>query len=68
MKVAYSWLAKVYREGDQIYLFGASSLLFALADGDDMLAGFSQGAFQVRELASLIHEASTCTICSIDDD
>ena len=29
VKDAYSWLAGVYRGGDQIYLFGASHLTFA---------------------------------------
>lgn len=65
VKDAYTWLARAYREGEacregnQIYLFGASGLLLALAGGNDIFAGFSRGAYQVRELASVIHEAST---------
>ena len=41
-------------------------LLLALADGDEMLAGFSRGAYQVRALAGMINEASTRDICRID--
>ena len=40
-------------------------LLLALADGDEMLAGFSRGAYQVRALASMIHEVSPRNICRI---
>ena len=60
MKNAYSWLAETYREGDRIYLFGASSLSFVLVDDNSMLAGFSRGAYQVRALGSMIHEVMTC--------
>ena len=40
-------------------------LLLALADGDEMLVGFSRGAYQVRALAAMIHEVSTRNICRI---
>ena len=60
VKNAYNWLAEAYWEGDQIYLFGAPSLLFIQVDGNSMLAGFSQGMYQVHALASMIHEGMTC--------
>lgn len=41
-------------------------LLLSLADGDEILAGFSRGAHQVQALAGMIHEASTRDICRID--
>ena len=60
MKDAYNWLAGIYQKGDQIYLFGAPSLPFALVDDNSMFAGFSRGAYQVHALASMIHEVMTC--------
>ena len=41
-------------------------LLLALADGDEMIVGFSRGAYQVRALAGMIHEVSARNICLID--
>lgn len=68
VKNAYTWLAEVYGEGDQIYLFGTSGLLFSLTDDNDTPAGFSRGAYQVRALASMIHEVWVLHIYRIDDD
>ena len=67
VKDAYNWLAGAYQKGDQIYLFGASSSPIALAYGNDILAGFSRGAYQVRALASMIHEVGNEHICCIGD-
>ena len=41
-------------------------LLPALADGDEMLVGFSRGAYQVRALAGMIHEVGTHNIRHTD--
>ena len=60
VKDAYNWLAGIYEKGDRIYLFGAPSLSFVLVDDNGILAGFSRGAYQVRALASMIHEVMTC--------
>ena len=70
VKDAYSWLVRNYRGEDQIYLFGASRLQFALVpDGlDAVVAGFSRGAYQVRALAAVIHEVGPVPICRIADD
>ena len=65
VKAAYTWLVERYRKGDRIYLFGASTLHSALAEGNYPLVGFSRGAYQVRALASVIHEVRTF-ICCID--
>ena len=62
MKDAYDWLAGIYEKGDQIYLFGLSSLPFTLADSNDILVGFSRGAYQVRALASVIHEVRAWSV------
>ncbi|KAF8134258.1 hypothetical protein EV363DRAFT_1160909 [Boletus edulis] len=50
VKDAYGWLAQMYREGDQIYLFG-----------------FSQGAYQVRVLAGIIHEVGLMKEATMKD-
>ena len=68
MKNTYKWLVGEYRKGDQIYLFGALGLPFALADGDDSFPGFSRGAYQVRALASMIHEVRTRPVCCVIDN
>ena len=65
VKDAYTWLAGVYEEGDRIWLFGAPSLPSALADDNDKLVGFSRGAYQVRALASMIHEVRIWSIYRI---
>ena len=67
MKDAYNWLAGIYEKGDRIYLFGASSLPLTLADSNDILVGFSRGAYQVRALASVIHEVRTWPVYRIGD-
>ncbi|KAF9227029.1 hypothetical protein BS17DRAFT_695778 [Gyrodon lividus] len=50
VKDAYGWLARMYQEGDQIYLFGGAWRMITRA------VGFSRGAYQVRVLAGMIHE------------
>ena len=58
VKDAYGWLARKYREGDRVYLFGGSKpATTSLMDlNAEMVSGFSRGAYQVRVLACLIHE------------
>ena len=57
VQAAYRWLADNYEDGDTIYLFGESELLFLQVHRFSMVSGFSRGAFQVRALSAMIEKA-----------
>lgn len=61
VQIAYQWLSEQYREGDKIFLFGASDW-YCVSRCDLKIhapQGFSRGAYQVRCLSAMIDRVCT---------